>query len=79
MLEAAIINMKAFGRVAVCGIISEYTDAEKRASPNMLNIVYKRITIRGFLTADFMNIFFDFSAKTSDYVRNGQLQVIEDK
>ncbi|XP_073224188.1 2-alkenal reductase (NADP(+)-dependent)-like isoform X2 [Cicer arietinum] len=79
MLEAAIINMKAFGRVAVCGIISEYTDAEKRASPNMLNIVYKRITIRGFLAADFMNIFADFSAKTSDYVRNGQLQVIEDK
>ena len=78
MLEAAVANMNAFGRVAVCGVISEYTDAEKRASPNMLNVVYKRITIRGFLAADFMNVFADFLAKTSDYLRTGKLQVIED-
>ncbi|CAI8589536.1 unnamed protein product [Vicia faba] len=36
MLEAAVANMKAFGRVAVCGVISKYTDAGKRASPNMV-------------------------------------------
>ncbi|MQL36449.1 NADP-dependent oxidoreductase, partial [Escherichia coli] len=46
MLEAAIANMNAFGRVAVCGVISEYTSGENRASPNMLDIVYKRITVR---------------------------------
>lgn len=78
MLEAAIANMKAFGRVAVCGVISEYTDAGKRASPNMLDVVYKRINIRGFLAADFFNVFEDFIAKTSDYIRTGQLKVIED-
>lgn len=78
MLEAAIANMKAFGRVAVCGVISEYTDAGKRASPNMLDIVYKRITIRGFLSVDFANDFADFLAETSDCLRTGKLQVIED-
>ncbi|TKY73186.1 2-alkenal reductase (NADP(+)-dependent) [Spatholobus suberectus] len=78
MLEAAIANMKAFGRVAICGVISEYAGAGKKASPNMLDIVYKRINIRGFLAADFMNIFDDFFAKTSDYLRTGQLKVIED-
>ncbi|KAJ1412294.1 Polyketide synthase, enoylreductase domain [Sesbania bispinosa] len=78
MLEAAVSNMKAFGRVAVCGAISHYTDARKRASPNMMDIVYKRITIRGFLVPDFMNVFADFLAKTSDYLRSGKLQVIED-
>lgn len=30
MLEAAIANMKAFGRVAACGVISEYTEMLKR-------------------------------------------------
>ncbi|XP_061348047.1 2-alkenal reductase (NADP(+)-dependent)-like [Gastrolobium bilobum] len=78
MLEAAVANMKPFGRVAVCGVISEYTDVAKRASPNMLDVVYKRVTIRGFLTTDFMNVFSDFLAKTSDYLRNNKLHVIED-
>ncbi|KAK7327748.1 hypothetical protein VNO77_21838 [Canavalia gladiata] len=78
MLEAAVVNMKAFGRVAVCGVIAEYTDAGKRASPNMLDVVYKRITIGGFLATDFMNVFEDFFAKTSDYLRTGKLKVIED-
>ncbi|KAK7327692.1 hypothetical protein VNO77_21780 [Canavalia gladiata] len=78
MLEAAVANMKAFGRVAICGVISEYTDSGKRASPNMLDVVYKRITIRGFLAADFMNVFEDFLAKTSDYLRTGKFKVIED-
>ncbi|KAL5098562.1 hypothetical protein RYX36_002889 [Vicia faba] len=45
MLEATVANMKAFGRVVVCGVISKYTDAGKRASPNMVDVVYKRITI----------------------------------
>ncbi|CAK8534361.1 unnamed protein product [Lathyrus sativus] len=78
MLEAAIANMKAFGRVAVCGVISQYTDAGKRASPNMMDVVYKRITIRGFLCADYMDVFADFLAKTFDYLRDGKLQVIEE-
>ncbi|KAJ1412295.1 Polyketide synthase, enoylreductase domain [Sesbania bispinosa] len=78
MLEAAVSNMKAFGRVAVCGAISQYIDARNRASPNMMDIVYKRITIRGFLVTDFMHVFADFLAKTSDYLRSGKLQVIED-
>ncbi|XP_061362821.1 2-alkenal reductase (NADP(+)-dependent)-like [Gastrolobium bilobum] len=78
MLEAAIANMKPFGRVAVCGVISEYTDVAKRASPNMLDVVYKRVTIKGFLAADFMNVFADFLAKTSDYLRTNKLHVIED-
>ncbi|CAJ1975470.1 unnamed protein product, partial [Sphenostylis stenocarpa] len=78
MLEAAVDNMKACGRVAVCGVISEYTDAGKRASPNMLNIIYNRITIKGFLSADFINVFPEFLANTQDYLREGTLQVIED-
>ncbi|XP_027329615.1 2-alkenal reductase (NADP(+)-dependent)-like [Abrus precatorius] len=78
MLEAAVANMKAFGRVVACRVISEYTNAGKRASPNMLDIVYKRITIKGFLVSDFINSFPDFLAKASHYLRTGKLKVIED-
>ncbi|KAH1246938.1 NADPH-dependent oxidoreductase 2-alkenal reductase [Glycine max] len=78
MLEAEIVNMKAFGRVTICGVISEYIDAGKRSSPNTLDVVYKRITIRGFLVANFMNVFADFFAKTLYYLGPGKLEVIED-
>ncbi|RDX66214.1 NADPH-dependent oxidoreductase 2-alkenal reductase, partial [Mucuna pruriens] len=44
----------------------------------MLNIVYKRITIRGFLVSDYVNVFAQFLAKTLDYLRAGKLKVIED-
>ncbi|XP_028788169.1 2-alkenal reductase (NADP(+)-dependent)-like [Neltuma alba] len=78
MLEAAVDNMNAFGRVAVCGVMSEYTDPGKRAAPDMLNVVYKRLNIRGFLAADFLNIFPDFVSCTSDHLRSGKLQNLED-
>ncbi|KAI9117287.1 hypothetical protein K1719_011453 [Acacia pycnantha] len=78
MLEAAVDNMNAFGRVAVCGVISEYTNAGKRAAPDMLNVVYKRLNIRGFLAADFLNIFADFVSHTSDHLRSGKLLNLED-
>lgn len=78
MLEAAVANMNTFGRVAVCGVISEYTDAAKRAAPDMLDVVYKRITIQGFLAADHMNVFSDFISTTTDHLRTGKLYAIED-
>ncbi|KAJ0091063.1 hypothetical protein Patl1_13098 [Pistacia atlantica] len=50
--EAAVPNLNVFGRVAVCGIISEYTNGGRRATPEMLAIVYKIIKMQGFLAAD---------------------------
>ncbi|KAJ8547109.1 hypothetical protein K7X08_010695 [Anisodus acutangulus] len=78
MLEAAVANMNLFGRVAICGVISEYTNASTRAAPEMLDIVYKRITIQGFLAADFMKVYADFLSKTVEYLQDGKLKAIED-
>lgn len=78
MLEAAIANMNLHGRVAVCGIISEYTNAKKRAAPDMLEIMYKRITIQGFLVGDFMADFGEFLTTTINYLKNGEMKVLED-
>ncbi|XP_030511152.1 2-alkenal reductase (NADP(+)-dependent)-like [Cannabis sativa] len=78
MLEAAVANMNTFGRIAACGVISEYTDTNKRAAPNMLDIVYKRIMMRGFLAADFLNIYPEFLSATVDHIRTGVFQTLED-
>lgn len=78
MLEAVVSNMNSFGRVAVCGVISEYTNAKKRAAPDMLEVIYKRITIQGFLVADFISDFGEFITTTTEYLRSGKMHVLED-
>lgn len=79
MLEAAIANMNPFGRVVVCGVISQYTNpARNVAAPDMINVIYKRITIQGFLANDFMEEHFaDFVSTTSSYLQADQMQVLE--
>ncbi|XP_020967487.1 2-alkenal reductase (NADP(+)-dependent)-like [Arachis ipaensis] len=79
MLEAVIDNMNTFSRVVVCGATSEYIDIRKRALLDLVNVIYKRITIQEFLTPDLMiHHFQNFMIKTSNYLRPGELQVTED-
>ncbi|KAG8375998.1 hypothetical protein BUALT_Bualt09G0017300 [Buddleja alternifolia] len=78
MLEAAVANMNTFGRVAVCGAISEYTGGGRKASPDMLDVVYKRITIQGFLAADYLKCYADFISTTAEHLRTGKMQGLSD-
>ncbi|KAK1282959.1 NADP-dependent alkenal double bond reductase P1 [Acorus calamus] len=72
MLEEVVANMNAFGRVALCGngVISEYTDKGRKAAPDMLDVVYKRISIDGFLVVDHMHTFGEFMSITSEHLRH---------
>ncbi|KAI3454961.1 hypothetical protein Pfo_011624 [Paulownia fortunei] len=78
MLEAAVDNMNIFGRVAACGVISEYTDSQKRAKRDMVGVVYKRIRIEGFLSLDFMDIYQEYISTTVQHLQTGKLKAIED-
>ncbi|XP_074558972.1 2-alkenal reductase (NADP(+)-dependent)-like isoform X1 [Curcuma longa] len=78
MLEAAVANMNQFGRVAVCGAIAEYTNAGKRAAPDLIDVIYKRITLRGFLAGDYLHLHEQFWAATTDYLRRGRMISLED-
>jgi NADPH-dependent curcumin reductase CurA len=53
-LEAAIDAMNNFGRIIACGMVSEYSkaDGERYGVKNLMSIVAKRITMRGFIVGD---------------------------
>ena len=52
-LEAAIGSLNTFGRVAVCGMISQYNATEATPAPrNLALVITKRLTIRGFIVSD---------------------------
>ncbi|QSZ37439.1 hypothetical protein DSL72_008535 [Monilinia vaccinii-corymbosi] len=53
-LEAAIHAMNNHGRIIACGMISEYNKSESERYPvrNLMEIVSKRLTMRGFIVGD---------------------------
>jgi len=53
-LEAAINNMRQFGRIIACGMISQYNLKPEDAYPikNMMQTVVKRLKIQGFIVSD---------------------------
>nr|WOD45455.1 hypothetical protein [Trichoderma atroviride] len=50
-LEAALDALKDFGRVIVCGMISQY-NAAPYPIKNISNVLFKRLTMRGFIVGD---------------------------
>jgi NADPH-dependent curcumin reductase CurA len=53
-LEAALDCLNTFGRIVACGMVSEYStpETERHGIKNLMQIVAKRLTIRGFIVGD---------------------------
>ncbi len=77
-LEAALSVMRPHGRVALCGAISTYNEAERPAGPrNLAIMIGKRITMKGFLVGDFRDRTAEFLNAVSPLVADGRLRVAE--
>lgn len=74
-LEVAIEVARPFARLIECGMISSYNDTDPAPGPrNMVQIVGKSLTLRGFIVMEFAGLRGDFMAEVGPWIRKGQLK-----
>ncbi|WP_181188238.1 NADP-dependent oxidoreductase [Actinopolyspora mortivallis] len=77
-LEAAIHVMNDFGRIAMCGAISQYNEVDAQPGPRgMFQMVSKRLTARGFIVLDHFDLYPRFLDQVGPWVRDGRIRYEE--
>ena len=73
-LEAAIFRMKNFGKIIICGRISQMNETKPSSGiKNMAHVLVKRLTIRGFLIFDHLEDIENFRNDMTQWVINKKI------
>ncbi|OWM84779.1 hypothetical protein CDL15_Pgr027566 [Punica granatum] len=78
MLDAVLLNMKIRGRIAACGMISQYNHDQPDGVHNLMNIVLKSLRMEGFLTSDLFHLYPKFLELLLPQIREGKVNYVED-
>jgi NADPH-dependent curcumin reductase CurA len=74
-LEAALARMNTFGRIVLCGMISQYNlTAPPRGPSNMIFAVGKRLTLKGFIISDHLDRLPQFYADMGKWIAEGRIK-----
>jgi len=72
-LEATIDNMKAFGRIVLCGMISQYNNTIPPIGPsNLFLAVTNRIRLEGFIVRDHYDLLTEFHSSMTKLINEGK-------
>lgn len=78
-VQAAVFDqLNAFGRVAMCGMVSQYNEHTFPAGPNLGFVVGKRVLIQGFIVSDRPARMTEWRALAAPWVADGSLKYRED-
>jgi NADPH-dependent curcumin reductase CurA len=55
LLDEVLTRMNHYGRVAVCGLLADYTSATRTAPKEFDQVLMRRLRIEGFFSPDFMH------------------------
>ncbi|KAL4272341.1 hypothetical protein GQ457_13G027640 [Hibiscus cannabinus] len=79
MLDAVLANMRVHGRIAACGMISQYNNEQLDAVHNLMYIVPKRIRMQGFIVSDFYHLYPKYLEMIIPSIKEGKVTYVEDK
>ena len=79
ILDQTLLQMAPFGRVVLCGGISAYNEEKLPPGPaNYMQIVIRRLTVKGFILIDHFAKAGEAIGALSDWIRRGELVHAED-
>ncbi|ELR63567.1 Putative oxidoreductase YncB [Photobacterium marinum] len=74
-LEAALNNMNQNGRIAVCGLISQYNATEPQPGPSNLSlIIIKRLKMQGFIVFDHWDHYGEFAKQMGSWIAEDKIK-----
>jgi len=74
-LEAALEHMNIRGRIALCGMISQYNESQPFSGPSNLRLaVRKRLTLSGFIVSDHVDRQPQFYADMGAWIADGKIR-----
>ena len=81
ILGSALFRMNVGGRIACCGVVSQYDTNSPEPGPKGVPglLVNKRITMRGFLVFDFAEDYPDARREIADWLADGSLTALTDE
>jgi NADPH-dependent curcumin reductase len=78
-VQAAVFDLlNPFARVAMCGMVSQYNEAEFPSGPNLGFVVGKRVMIQGFIVSDKPEKVAEWRKLAAPWVANGSMVYRED-
>lgn len=72
--EAIFKRMNTHGRIVVCGMIADYTNRSPLPGPNWVQMIKKRLTIRGFAMPDHFQDAPKLLQQLTPYVMQGKIK-----
>ncbi|XP_043712482.1 2-alkenal reductase (NADP(+)-dependent)-like [Telopea speciosissima] len=78
MLDAVLLNMKFGGRIAACGMISQYNLEKPEGVHNLFCLISKQIRMEGFLVYYYRHLYPKFLDFILPLIKEGKIAYVED-
>jgi len=73
LLDAVLTRMNHYGRIAVCGLLADYTAGTRTAPKQFDQVLMRRLRIEGFFSPDFMHEGPNLTRRLRQWVEAGDL------
>ncbi|MEM6266531.1 MAG: NADP-dependent oxidoreductase [Pseudomonadota bacterium] len=75
ILDAVLTRMNHYGRIAVCGLLSDYSSGTRTAPHEFDQILMRRLRVEGFFSPDFMDQGERLTAQLRAWLEEGKLNM----